>query len=557
MSHNEELPLPNEVWAMILEEALDSVQCVNRVSLVCRQWRSLVYEICWKFCGFVPFSVLVTFPFLPVPKRAMLCLPENILCTPGVMNAETVEKEEKVLRYVRERGIERLWLNITLATRTQVGRPIIFIQKLLEEGVRDLLLRENNRKLQLHTLSSASRVTKYERGFRYQKDWQCPEHPEWGNGLLALDTGCYDIQLMTFLAQLSPVYLILHGDLTRVMSPYNSLLSKVKIMGITGNICHRILQKSPQLQELRILESNPFDPLEPERYGVTDFSSVTQMYDLPYPLSSLSIFRGAISDEYVSRMIKLLPNVREIGVVYRMKDRKEPRETGHVTDHVTGHVNLKNRMCRLRRLRGFHARTFVRTFDMRSFWTCISSELFENIAQHLSFRDLTFLTQVFRIREKIQSLRCPSIPIHILRNSFQHLYLEPSIPHPAECVVTVSTEAEYALLDNVLYTRIPYISIQGGEPLISHVLENIESRLRSMRTTALHHISCASTIISFISLPGAYITIHRPYLLLHLPISYWSWNSRFLALQQELTIPHPQCYNDHHPQCWLPTCHFF
>lgn len=521
---------------MILDEALVSVGAVDALSRVCRKWRSLVYGTRWRFHGYLPISVLWTFPSLPTPERAIFRVSESLFY-------ESNPKEqlcERIVRCVQNRGMRKLWLYIPMSTMRSEPFSPIFVEELLNAGITDLLVQY------IEFRGYTSPV--YERrlgGFWYQRDWSCPENPEWGCGRLAVDVGDEGPEMLEFMAQLSPTYVIVSGLAPWSDNRADPPLKGAKILGITGNVELDTLVGNFSIQEVRVLESRPLDPYEDERYGTLQWCPQDDARVCP----SLLSLRGAIDEiDDVDCVLRTFPNLQELHVINANSTTSKLRY---------------NRIQELR-TKDPRIRTFIPRFNVRNFWKRISTKdsetnIFDLIASYLSIRDLLYLTRVFRIRRALRQLPHTNIPMSILSSSFNHLYRSSWFKHPSECLVTINTEEEYSLLGNIACSHIPRILVETPEPFISRVIEDVEARLLSLPIIVLNPYSyIPTTTIFFLHLPSAYVHIDRDSHLvtLHLPVSYYQWYQRFLTVHQKLqTTGH----HDSHPlfRKLLPSCHFF
>lgn len=546
--------LPPEVWERIVLHTLDSVRSVDVISRVCRYWREIVYGFPWKFYGYLPVSVLEKFPELPEPENAFFLISKD---------AFEDETTDTLMDWVTKKRVKRLWLHLP-GSSIEGGQLYTsgVLETLILAGVEDLLIRV----VKNHGLTDT-----IDYGFWYQEKWQCSEHPEWGTGRMVVDPDRYK-ESLGLIKDTQSAYLVFSSFVDDTCDVYaDSLPTCVRVLGITGSDGLDEIVVHSEVEEIRVLDSDPLNPYEDERYG--DIRGILKYEDLEVAPVSTTVrsFRGAVSDFRIHQALAIFPNLPLIHASYR-----ESLEISMLPPSIPAipgapEINpsflppippissdpIPRAVCRM--IQDPRVKTFIPTFNMQSFWSDITEGLYQAITQYLSFRDIMFLTQVFRIRHKMGMISRPRIPASILRSSFSHGQISD------DCSVLVTDPSDFGIVGGLLSTNIRCTIIVeeplGSPSLLPATLELLEKELHKSRNslnTRFLDVSKTTTIV-FPRIPGARIVINRnaDIVTVHIPVSQYQWHQRFndtnfMIKDAQVTSFHPDFYRKYRIEC-----HFF
>lgn len=432
------------------------------------------------------------------------------------------EEKASILQWVRERKVgnigpvKKVWLEIFIGEDIHEAIPDLLFEELLAEGVEDILVR----------LSRPDPFSDHSvAGLWYQKTWQSEEHPEWGQGRLVVEPEI-DGEYQDVIDRVSPVYLVFNCN----TGNYSFKATSVKILGLMTAEDLDEKMCGNEIREVRILRTDPLNPLIPEEYGVAEdciFESITEYDRIPSVSHSLLYLRGGIPSDAIKTAFICFPRLQSVNAVY---GKKEERDTEEDTKKVPQFI------------RDPRVRTFVPIMTWSFFWDTMTLNIFELITSYLSFRDIVCLTQVLRKRTLVRSLQSlsPTIPASIFRSSFSHLS---GMSRSYEGSILITNMEDLGLYWYFLKSGAPNLLVNGHESFLDKILTDLERRLQIPQGTgrvngdrqlhSLWYFQTTSTIL-FTHHPRASITINRRLrtISLRLPVSHQAWYKPLIALSE-------------------------
>lgn len=413
-----------ETLSHILRYAIVDRESVGVVSRVCHGWHDLVYSvISWPFEGYLPITLVETFPSLAPPKGTFLYnVPQIGESSYGGEHIETGDLEEfgDLVAWVRRRGVRTLRLRIVDPVNNE--RVFEFFEALYEAGVRDLLVYDS------HTIdSNVPSDIRSETVCWYQEGWR--EEGYRGTGRL-VTANITDDYLLLLPQTLSPniVHVYLHNpivDSTIWEEPILPSCVKILSLGSTMDIRDVV---GEEVEEIRLLISNPLDE---EVYGpkFTD-----PEYESPHSTEIINktvrSIRGAIPYHLFYEIAALFPNVELLHLSYEDPSAR----------------NRSNRALIERTFRDPRARPWRSCVIPHIFFTYLPDHegIWQTLLQCFDLVDLTHFTQVVQQRSNVVEIPLPRLPASVIQfypsTSFRssHLYARTH-----EDVMTIGTYATY------------------------------------------------------------------------------------------------------------------
>lgn len=519
--------LPIELLSRILEEASDSVGSVVALSTVCVDWRHVVYRVPWKFHGYLPVSLLETFPNLLAPEAFFLTT------LPPFHDSLDIEDEKTetgaILGWVRRRKARKVRVHLVRAMHDQ-SRVFRLFDLLTQDSI---VTQESAHERSMDDVIVRGRDG-WLYGFRYERWWSCSE----GSGLLVVDSPYVgDTYVTGIIERLAPVYLILQGqqrrrDWVRPLPPC------VKILGIHEvPHVHEILDivRDSKVQELRVLSSNSLDILHldsttDEEYGVMgSLRIIDDIIPSSEPLPNILRIRGGVHQDDAMRALALFPKIGAIEIAYDCHPSSQNQGSRNV---VSSRISQDPRL-----------RVFAPSMTLRLFWSRASQEIYEGIVKYLNLREVVLMTQIFDIRSRMSNAYVPSIPASMLTN------LPDSVVYD---IITVATPKELGLLFTRSWPGTSDVHVLGGDAMITLLLATLKEEL----TRPFSRLPSLFTIL-FQFEPRASIHYNQMIrsLILHLPSRFRSLALEFKELP--IKVPIPTNLGLEFTDTIIPTCNFY
>lgn len=489
--------IPTEIWDRIIRAGLENVKSVNVLSRVCRMWREIVYGTSWTFHAYLPISLITTFPNLPEPEVAFFLV------------RESEDVYEKVLEWMQRKKVRRVRLHIQDPHFTKASSLIQIFRFLLNEDLEELLVRLSGTK---------AHDKRRLRGLWYQKragklvvDMRCPQNLE-------------DVRAL--IEDLSPEYLVLggfpdsSGEMILRQEPF--LPPCVRVLGV-GEISVIHLLDLQWVREIRILHSESLDPYQDERYGVMDVLAMNYgIFRDVFP--SVRTLIGGVREESLEAVTRIFPCLSNVHVKY-----PDPQNEGD--DFYDDEPDWREGADCHPDLIPLHPGTRVFRYhtDVHHFWAYITPALFDRITAFLSLTDLLALTQVFRLRGMIRTIR-GSISAGLLLRSFPTQQLK-----NLRCLGTMTVESlVLSSLGNLLngtIGKLTHVHIQRDETSTNSTISRV------LETISTQPLRVSGVTITFEEDPRALITIEqKSYAIMDLPVSYRPWYQLFQDTKGSSTI---------------------